>query len=630
MVGIPSAVLAAVLILARRIFARLDPEPRSAVVICRTLGCSPSQAYEMLGRLEEHLAGLPRAPGRPRAEAAAPADRAAVAAATIEFLMDHPGVIGGSRERRQYHPPFRIFVLSLLEPGRPGTGMTLEELAAAVQVPLPTLKDWLRTPARGAAVDGAPLAAIPLPGEDLPRIEVHVPGIAIVLREYPRWEGSFTGFCEHLRREHGLGYGASFIGTVLALAGLRRRKPRKTPVTPWSRGTFETMFPGAQWVGDGKQVVLEQDGEPHVFNLEALVDPASSALTGFRITDVEDEAAVLAAYAEAKETAGAAPIGVTLDNRPSNHTAGVREVVVEQDGASLLRSTPGRGQSKAPMEGAFGLFAQEMPELVVAGETARDRARSILQLAATAYARGRNGRRRRKLGGRTPAEVYQSARPTAEDVEAARRYLAELARRQEEMRRTREAKADPVRRQLLTEELARCGIEDPNQRLATELARYSLAAIVEGLAIFRAKQDEAVLPYGADPGRYLAGIIRNRDAQRQDTLLADHLLELRVRSGEISLAGLERQADEFERTRARCELPGLYLRRALEAQPLVDFRFWLRRLQKAVAGLDPPRLRRASQNWLVRTVTKALQIPRERRRALLAAITEGLATATAA
>jgi len=620
---IPSTVTAAILIGARKILAGLDVEPTSAEEICTTLGVSRSQAYAMLPRLWELAPTLLREPGRSPRPATSTDARLEVAQATVGFLMDHPGAVEGSGKRRSYHPPFRLFVLSLMEEGRPGSRVSLAELADAVRIPLPTLKSWLRDP--GAVVGSPPEAterATRLDEEELPKLEVHIPGLAVVLREWRRWKGGFSAFCRHLRENHDIRFGDTYIGTVLHLAGLRRRAPRKSPATPWSRGTFETMFPGAQWVGDGKQVVVEWQGEPFVFNVEAVVDPASGALMAFRVTDAEDEEAVLAAYAEGKETGGGPPLGFTLDNRPSNHTEGVQETV-EEEGTRLLRSTPGRGQSKAPVEGAFGLFSQQMPELAGGGETPREQARSALQLAVTSYARGRNGKPRKKLGGRTPAEAYQQARPTPEEVEAAKEHLAELERRQAQARRTRASKADPVRRHLLVEELAALDIEDPGGELATELARYCLEAILRGIATFRAKRDLDTLPPGADPGRYLAGIIRNIDGDLEDALFADHLLDLRVRAGELSLEILEREGQELADNKAPCELPALTLYKALDAVSLLDFRFWVERLREALGGLDPPRLRRASENWLVRTVLERRHLRRTRRRILLAAITEG-------
>jgi hypothetical protein len=43
------------------------------------------------------------------------------------------------------------------------------------------------------------------------------------------------------------------------------------------RGAFETFFPGAQWVGDGKTLEILIDGEVLRVNLELVVDAATDA-----------------------------------------------------------------------------------------------------------------------------------------------------------------------------------------------------------------------------------------------------------------------------------------------------------------------------------------------------------------
>src|SRR5262249_52113529 len=61
---------------------------------------------------------------------------------------------------------------------------------------------------------------------------------------------------------------------------------------PWSSNTFRKMFPGAQWLGDGTSIAVQWKSQVFVFNVEAILDPASNALVGVAITDAEDEDAL--------------------------------------------------------------------------------------------------------------------------------------------------------------------------------------------------------------------------------------------------------------------------------------------------------------------------------------------------
>jgi len=311
------------------------------------------------------------------------------------------------------------------------------------------------------------------------------------------WKGTFLAFCKMLRTEHRLPYGDTFIGSFLQSAGLRQRRRAQPVEAPWSSGTFRSLFPGAQWLGDGTTLVVTIQGQRFSYNVQAELDVATNALVGFHVSDAEDEDAVRHAYEHGKHTAGGPPLAHTLDNRPCNHSPATQQVMED---TILLRATAGRGQAKAPLEGAFGLFQQAMPPLVVPGETSQDVARRMLQLILTAWAVGRNGKPRRRLRGKTPAETYANASPTPEAVQEARDWFDELQRRQEQARLTREARLDPVRRELLQVGLAELGIPDEEHRLEVALAGYSRDAIARGLATFRAKQELGTLPPDAEPG----------------------------------------------------------------------------------------------------------------------------------
>jgi transposase InsO family protein len=629
-VTLTSAVRAAVLILGREILRSVAAEvlPDGAAEACRIIGASRSQAYEMLARLKGALEDLQGQPGRPPRESTQAVDRDLLVAVR-DFLMQHPGCVEGRGSRRVYHVKYRDFVLRQLSPGGAAQALTQEQAADVFGVPLGTIKDWMAGPGSTPPGSTEALADGAVGGGEVPPasgVESADPIIALILREFPRWKGSFGGFCGFLEREWRVPYGRTFVASILEAAGLRQPNRQGRERRPWSEDTFRQLFPGAQWIGDGKTVIIEWQGQPMAFNFEALVDVATNAIVGVEVSDTEDEQAVLAAHAHAQATTSGDPIAVTLDQRPSNHTETVREAVAP---AQLLASTKARPTAKAPMEGCFGLFSQMAPPLVVAGTTPREQAKSALKLYILGWAWARNGRPRRRLGGRTPTDVYQKTQPTAEEIAQAKAWADDLRKREEMTRQTLEAKADPVRRQLLDDAFPDFGITDPDGRLAMRLAAsYAQEAIVRGLATFRAKTQMGTVPAGADRGRYLAGIIRNIHGQLEDIAYADALLDLRLRHRDLSIRCLEKEADRITRENPasgslRC---WAILDRALQADPLVDFRFWVERFRKELDALSPW-MRRTLYRWMTQHISRAYRTLRDRRRELIATLS---ATATVA
>jgi hypothetical protein len=582
---------------------------------------SQSQAFEMLARLKEAATHLPKKPGpKAREGLDSQGDIVELFRATRDFLMDTPGVVSGGPLRRQYHESFRGFVLAQRVEGKPGARLSVEQVADTVGVPLGTLKNWISpplptetTPASSgpASTDGSTESS-----GRIPSFEVADPLLATLFREFSLWKGRFGDFCRHLWDHHRFPYKRTFISTLLEMAGLRTPQRKKTVnARPWSRGTFQRLFPGAQWVGDGKALVIQWNQESMAFNIEAIIDPASDALVGVTITDTENEQAVLEAYRQAQQTAGHAPLALTLDNRGSNHTERIK---AEISPAELLASTLYSATSKAPIEGAFGLFSQVAPPLIVQGKTPREHARAVLNLIVCIWAWSRNHKPRRRFGNRSPAQVYQNALPSTEDIQKAKEFIQSLKQRQEEMRRSREAKLDPVRRQLLRENLTELGI--PNaENLSLQLAIYSQEAILRGLAVFRTKKKQNTLPCGVDQGRYLGGILRNIHQQLEDEAVAFELLALRLRSRELSIESLNQQIEQLTQTVSPYALPQRLVENALEAKPLVDFRFWR---DQAVATLTslPDRLARSIYFALVRRISRSHATPRDRRTDLVASL----------
>lgn len=626
MLTLPSTIQAAIVILARQILPEFVPEASKSVSdLCQSLGCSKSQAYEQLNRLQESVGNLSKPNGRPRTAEPSRDDQLCLLRAIRDFLMMNPGVVEGSGSRLIYHDDFRRFVLQQMVEGAPGANLTIEQLSDIAGVPLGTLKSWLFSgpdrPERKSTL--SPMEPVPDgSSEELPDIEVADPQVAVIIREFRCWKGKFKSFCNHLRKHHRIPFKYTFISSILEAAGMRRRRIKQTS-PPWSEETFKTLFPGFQWIGDGKTLVVEVAGELLAFNIEAIIDPAADAIVGIRATDVENEAAVIEAFQQGKKTTGNPPLVITLDNKPCNHTKTVEDFVAP---AQLLPSTPGRPTAKAPIEGAFGLFSQTAPELIIGGETKREVGRSMLQLILLFWAHARNGKPRRKLGGRTPADVYLSSSPSPEDIENAKAYILELKRRQEIARLTREGRSDPVRRQIIEESLRDLNIDDPQNRLAVSLASYSTDAILQGIATFKAKKELGTIPKDADPGRYLAGIIRNLHNKREQELVGDHLLELRLRHKELSLAPLVDKEILLREIHETSELPLCFVDKALGADAYLDFRFWMNNAKKAMSSLVAPQAD-ALFHHLTRRISCSFATAHDRRLDIINALTEGVALA---
>jgi hypothetical protein len=333
---------------------------------------------------------------------------------------------------------------------------------------------------------------------------------------------------------------------------------------------------------------------------------------GLSVSDSEDQDALLKAVEQAISTAGEAALALSADNRPSNHTEVVREGLGE---TALLATTPGRGQSKAPLEGTFGLFKQALPEINVTGADPKEQARRILELVFTAWARGRNGRPRIKLGKKSPAQYYQDSTPTAEQVETATQWFQELRRRQQLFRKTKAERADQAKLALLRQGLAELGIQDDDGRLAVNLAYYSRDSIVNGLAIFEAKRRLGTLPPKVDEPRYLGGIIRNEDTRAELELEAELFLRNRQRLRDLSLAVLDAKAalSEGHSPQARFRI---FLERALKAERAIDYHFWAAKTLEILTAFDA-RLQSAAYDYATRRISTAFHASRDRRISLL-------------
>ncbi|MFZ5785953.1 MAG: hypothetical protein ACOY3Y_05885 [Acidobacteriota bacterium] len=628
--------------------------------ILDTLATSRSQALEMRARLVEAAAQLHRPVGRPPA-AGPECDPGYVTAmrAVRDHLTDNPGAVTGRGARKRYSADFQSLVVGLRAQGQPGCRLTLAQFADAVGVPLPTVKDWL---ADAAAVAQPNCSATDEPVTDEPATDEPVtdaaatdtaatdergtdergtdergnidrpddgldhllvtPHVATIVGEWRQWRGDFSSFCHHLHHHLRLPYGPTWIGSVLHALRLRTPTPRGRPVmAPWSRSTFDCPWPGLQWVNDGCEVTIVFGGQPYRFNWEASVDGCVRASVGLTVSDHEDSAALVGTVEHGAATTGHKPVVASVDAKPSNHAPAVQQALAP---TLVLQTTVARGQAKAPVEGDFGLFSQTVPPLVVSGATPREQARCIVELVVTAWSRGKNGRPRRSLAGRSPALAYIQDQPDWNDPEtvaSVHAWLADQVRRHRLAQQTERRRADPVRRQLIREALQRHGIDDPDARLERAIATYCTEAILRAIAAFDAKVDNGKLDHVTDRGRYLAGIARNLDKKLELEATAARLLAVRLRHRDLTLSPLEQHAARLRNELDPEKLPGALVQCALDAVARIDSVFFTGAAAQALAALPPPR-RGSLLDTLVGQIARAFGVDRQRRHDLVAALTQ--------
>jgi hypothetical protein len=522
-------VIAGLLLLARDFQQQAAlPHATVAAILAQT-AARRSAAYVVRQRLAALLPTLARPAGRPAAPPAPPpAAPDALTQAVLRFVMDHPGCVHGSVARRQYAASFRRFLVDLRAQH---AALDCTTFAVATGVPHDTLRDWERVPAAAAAA--TPCG--PSPDANHPATDpLH---IETVLAAWRTWEGDLAPFCTHVREHLLVPFGRTAITAILAAHGVHQpqRRAGRSPDESALRQSFATFFPGAQWVGDGTPVTVTLDGQRFAFNFELIVDAASAACVGASIRDAEDGAALTEAVADGVTTTGAPPLALLVDNRPSNLTPEVAQTVAT-DGIVLIPATPARPQNKGHVEGAFGLFFQMLPTLALAAATPRELARQILRLVIITWGRTLNGRPRATRGGLSRRELYD-AQPTPDEIATARAALKERLRRQLAARQTAQARLDPLVRQLLAAAFARLGFGDPDGQLQTAIARYPLAAVVDGIAIFDGKHAAGTLPPDVD-ARYLLGIVRNVAHRREAEQIAAAMLRARLAAQDAILTPL--------------------------------------------------------------------------------------------
>ena len=567
---LPSAVTAGLLLLARGILERLGLPHPSVAGILEATGATRSRAYELRDALLGLLPSLVRPVGRPR-NAVPEVESEAGGSLTREvlrYVTAHPGAATDTGGRRFYSDGFRLFILHL----RAGSDLDLVAFAEAVDLPLGTIEGWLRTAAPLEEEASSPEASSP-EASSPEASSLHIQSIVAAWRG---WSGSFAAFVGHLKEHLRLPYGRSFVARILFAYNERlpRRRGGRSPDEELIRGAFEVFFPDAQWVGDGMEVPVVVNGARFEFNLELLVDAYSGAFVGASIRDEEDSKAVVDAFQNGVETTNAGPIALLLDNRASNHT---EEVDTALGDTLRMRSTPGRAQNKAHVEGAFGLFSQQAPPIDLTASSLHDLAKELLRLRVQTFFRTMNHRPRRDRNWQSRVDIHKSNLPTQDQVDAARTALEEQRRKREHARARDLQRADPVVLRFLDDAFGRLGIVDPEHHARSAIARYGRDIVIEAVSIFEGKHNADTLPEKVDAARYILGIARNIEHTHEADEITQFLMRNRNRVHDDLLGVLEtelrKRLDEpFHSPKQKLDA---LLERVLSADRTIDQFFWL-------------------------------------------------------
>lgn len=597
---LPANHLAALLLLACNFLRSCGLARVSAQDVLEVTGATKSRAYELARELPERLTDLVVPVGRPPTIVAPPAESASreLGRAALEYLLTHPGAAQRTSTKSHYDDGYRDFVVQLC---MQHSELDVAELADALLVPVTTLRDWLRA---------ARTESEPAP----PRLASTVGSVSdlhaqTVLAQWPSWRGTFSAFCEHVKRHHGVPLGRTAIASLLELTGRRKpnRRPGRSPDEIATRDSFESFFPNAVWVGDGYEFVVELDGERFDFNLELMIDAHSAAAVGLDVREHEDSAAVIASFEDAVHTTSSAPLAVLLDNKAPNHTQAVHEAL---EGTLVIPATKARPQNKGHVEGAFGLFSQHAPPLRLDGDTPKQRAASLALLCMQLFFAAMNMRPRLGKHGRSRIELHREVKPTSEQIEQAKAALQARLAKQLAAQQTLRARQDPAKRTYLDAALVRLGLSDPTGHVQAAIAGYGLDDIANGVAIFQGKQHAKTLPEGVDI-RYLLGIVRNIAQQREGMAIATALWDERMQARDAVFVALGAERDALTHTDNDVRLIDL-IDRGINAEQEIERYFWLTAAGELVL-MYPIDQRRAVFERATRRIHTSFRVPHQRR-----------------
>jgi hypothetical protein len=563
----------ATLTIAREIAGSLGVSPDAPLAeVCRAVGASRTSVYEQVKRVLASLEDLASArPGRPRApEPTRPSAAASTAQQlTIEILehrLEHPGAMVRHRGRTHYSPELRRLVLARHDAWTD----SLEAFAAAVRVPLDTLRDWLQRDRQAELAEPVPEVPTVLVPHDASELSREVAEL------WQAWQGPTRAFFGHAAQRFDLSTAqVARLLRVLGCIAPRRRKP------PRYRGATQPLSPGAMLVTDGKQVDVELTGSGRKVhrNWQGIVDQATGCDTAVVITAEECAEGVREAYDGSLDLlAGVVPEGLLHDNKPCYDDANLR-CHVEQCGTTMIPATLRRAENKAILEGAFGLWEQRVGTVRLDDTTTEALISSAVAECVRAYTAATNSVPRVDCDGRSRLDVLHETCPSAEQQQRDRDFLRRLKADHDPPRR-RLPRPNPVSAALLDAVFSRLGLldKDPKGALRRYLAVCEPAAIRRAAAIVAARREAGSLEQRY-LHRYLAKVIESQQDEIELERAADELLELCRLENQLWTAGEEQDYERLvEDGLSRDELVLAVAERAAHAGLPVQAAHWTRKL----------------------------------------------------
>ncbi|UCF13399.1 MAG: hypothetical protein JSW06_03860 [Thermoplasmatales archaeon] len=181
----------------------------------------------------------------------------------------------------------------------------------------------------------------------------------------------------------------------------------RKPKTIKKRSYYESIkryFPHVQSVLDGKEVVVTLKGNDFSFVLEYSKDMATDAICGTAVGLTETSDLVKEAFEKHSQNYQR-PLAALVDNGKGNHKAAID---LGNEGTLFIKAFPYRPESKAQIEGEFGLFERKVSRIVIEGDTEQQQAMSILKNTAEVYARLRNQTPRCSVCPFTPKKLMKA------------------------------------------------------------------------------------------------------------------------------------------------------------------------------------------------------------------------------
>ena len=286
-----------------------------------------------------------------------------------------------------------------------------------------------------------------------------------------------------------------------------RYKENTNKKYPVYRPRIKKFYPNAQLVLDGKKKDIEVLGEKFSLNMETLKDIHSDAITACKISDEEDGSVVKAVINEHIEKHGP-PLSILYDNSSANLSSEVSETLKEYRNIIPINAFKGCPQTKANLEGEFGLFERTVGELKIEGFKKRDIAKNILTIVAGIYVKMRNMVGRCSVCNRRPLDLMNYV-PTQQEIDNAKRELQRIKKRSNKLKE--KAKPPPEKEQLIEDIVKRNNLSiDDMDRFKKVMLTYDRQALEEAELDFYAYSHRESFDETKRTGQYFGGIVKNK------------------------------------------------------------------------------------------------------------------------